>query len=240
MAGISLEHRSAFLAGHPMFARLAPDARRQVAGALAEHHYEAGATVFLAGDAADRMYIVVRGTVRIVVTTADGREALLNVMRQNDVFGEIALIDNKARTASAVALTESVFFSLTRPRFLELLGQAEIAAGLFGVLVERLRHMSDLVYNLALRGSDARIAFILGLLVDRHGHKTAEGTRIDLALTQTHLATLAHTSRATVNAELTRLEGLGIVKRVGRGIHILDRQALAREVEKPPGDHLAV
>ena len=235
MAQINVENRMALLAGHPVFAKLSAEQRRAIATVMGEHRYKAGETVFLAGDPADRLYIIISGTVRINILSEDGREMLLNVMRQNDIFGEIALIDSSTRTASAVALTDCHFLSLARAPFLELLaGNGALAAGIFAVLVERLRHMSELLQNLALRPVGARVAFALLVLADRHGHKTEDGTLIDLKISQTDIGALAHASRPTVNDELKHLERDGYIARQVRKIVIRDRAGLNRVVHTAP------
>ena len=235
MAQISVENRVALLAGHPIFSRLSGEQRRAMAGAMGEHRFRPGETVFLAGDAADRMYIIVSGTVRINILSEEGREVLLNVMRQNDIFGEIALLDNKTRTASAVALTECHFLSLSRQPFLDLLsGNGSLAAGIFTVLVERLRHMSELLQNLALRPVEARIAFVLLLLAERHGHKEPEGISIDLKISQADIGALAHATRQTVNKELKQLERESLIVLHGRKIIIKDNGGLNRAVHAAP------
>jgi CRP/FNR family transcriptional regulator, cyclic AMP receptor protein len=229
MTQISPEHRAAYLAAHPIFARLDRDQRRHLATSMAEHRFAAGETIFVAGDPADRMYVIVSGTVRICILSEEGREILLNVMRPNDIFGEIALLDAQTRTAGAVALTDCHFLSMNRAQFLALLGNGgSLAAEIFTVLVGRLRHMSELLHNLTLRPVEGRIPFVLGLLADRHGHKDPDGVAIDLRISQADLGAIAGATRQTVNRELKRLERLGLIAFHGRRIVIRDRPGLDR------------
>src|SRR5258706_1097651 len=66
-------------------------------------HLEAEQVLFRKGDPGDALYGVLSGRLRIHSVAADGRDALLNVMQQGDVFGEIAMIDGLPRTADATA-----------------------------------------------------------------------------------------------------------------------------------------
>lgn len=235
MAFISLDNRVAFLGVHPLFARLAAEQRREIAAIMGEHRYKAGETVFLAGDPADRLYIVVSGTVRINILSPEGREILLNVMRPNDIFGEIALLDNRTRTASVVALTDCHFLSLARGPFLDLLnGNASLMAAIYIVLVDRIRYMGRLLENFAFRPVEGRIPFVLGLLADRHGHRRGGELEIDLKISQSDLGALAHATRQTVNRELKRLERLGLIRLDGRKLVILDREGLDKVVHSTP------
>lgn len=215
--------------------RLPADQRRHVAALMGEQRCRAGETVFMAGDPADRMYVVIAGTVRISIVAEGGNEVLLNLLRNNDIFGEIALLDGKARTASATAQTDCHFFTLTRAQFASLLGESPaLVTGLFAVLVERLRHMSELLENMALRPAQARIAFVVGLLADRHGKPGPDGITLK-RISQKTIGDIANTSRGTVNEELGRLEQLGLIRRLpGQVTLVRDRAALDREVRRAP------
>ena len=108
----------AFLATVPLFADLAPDDLRLIAGAGRTRSIEPGQAAFREGDAPDGLYIVLRGSVRIYKRHDDGTEVDLLTAGAGEHFGELALIDGGARSASVVALVQCEFFVLEREAFL--------------------------------------------------------------------------------------------------------------------------
>src|SRR5262245_24277206 len=67
----------------------------------------AGAILFNQGDGSDGLYVITSGIVRIYLTSADGREATINLSEEGEVIGEMALLDGLPRSAGAAALTEA-------------------------------------------------------------------------------------------------------------------------------------
>jgi CRP/FNR family cyclic AMP-dependent transcriptional regulator len=99
----------------------------------------AGTTIFRAGDPRDRMYAVVSGEVDILV---NGR--LVETVGNGGIFGEMALIDNESRTATAVAKTDAKLVAVDEKRFLFLIQQTpHFAIHVMRVLSDRLRRMDE-------------------------------------------------------------------------------------------------
>ena len=63
--------------------------------------YDTGETIFLKGDPGDRLYAILRGRVTISTVSAEGKEILLNILDEGELFGESAMLDGKDRTADA-------------------------------------------------------------------------------------------------------------------------------------------
>lgn len=101
--------------------------------------YEAGQVVFKQGDDAEFMYVVVEGTVDIIVNGVP-----VSTAEPGDAFGEMALIDRSKRSGSAVAKTDSRIVPLDRRRFLFMVTETpNFALQLMGALAERLRAKED-------------------------------------------------------------------------------------------------
>ena len=99
----------------------------------------AGTTIFRKGDPRDRMYAVVFGEVDILV---DGK--LVETVGNGGIFGEMALIDNESRTATAVARTDVNLVAVDEKRFLFLIQQTpNFAIHVMRVLSDRLRRMDE-------------------------------------------------------------------------------------------------
>jgi hypothetical protein len=118
----------------PMFAPLPAPTLESLAASLARVQVGAGETVFRQGDAGDRFYIVDSGEVEIEI---DGREA--NVLGPGESFGEIALLRDIPRTATARARKATQLFALERDAFLgAVTGHAASSEAAEGIVVARL------------------------------------------------------------------------------------------------------
>jgi len=73
--------------------------------------YPRGVTIFTRGDPGNSLFAVCSGTIRIAVLSPDGRDAVFNLIGEGEIFGEIALLDGKPRTADATAMTDSELLS---------------------------------------------------------------------------------------------------------------------------------
>jgi CRP-like cAMP-binding protein len=87
--------------------------------------------------------------VKISVPSADGRDVVLNIMHEGDIFGEIALLDGHPRTADATAMTDCELMVIERRDFIPFLrSQPELAIEIIKTLCLRLRRTTDQVQEL--------------------------------------------------------------------------------------------
>ena len=93
-----------FLVTAPIFSNLEPDDLVPLAGKLRRRGYQKGEVIFHQDNAADRMHIILEGTIRISITSDDGREKDLAVLQPGECFGERALLDGSNRSATAIAV----------------------------------------------------------------------------------------------------------------------------------------
>jgi ATP-binding cassette subfamily B protein len=91
-----------------------------IAGRLTSEYYEAGETVFEQGAPGDRFYLIARGRVNVVGPAADGEDHVLEVLSDGDHFGELALLQDRPRSATIRTVTPSVFLTVGRADFVRL------------------------------------------------------------------------------------------------------------------------
>jgi ATP-binding cassette subfamily B protein len=108
----------------PIFAALTDELLTTLAGRLVTEGVVENRIVIHQGDPGDKLYVIVRGTVEVFHEGPDGREQRLANLQDGDHFGEIALLENVPRTASVRTLTPTVFLTLQRGQFNELMEQA--------------------------------------------------------------------------------------------------------------------
>ena len=118
-----------------IFQQTPDDVLADIAGLLEENEAAGGETIFHKGDLGDSLYIIITGKLRV-----DDGDHLLNYLDENDVFGEMALLDAEPRVASVTAVDPSHLLRLDQAPFYELIvDRPEVAIGLIRVLTGRLR-----------------------------------------------------------------------------------------------------
>ncbi|MBL0309698.1 MAG: cyclic nucleotide-binding domain-containing protein [Bacteroidetes bacterium] len=111
----------------------------EVAEILEEVEYEEGQNIFHEGDLANSMYIIFKGAVNI----HKGSHSLA-ILKENDFFGELALLDTETRSASATAQSETFLLKIDQEPFYELMeSRIEVAKGIIKTLCRRLRALNE-------------------------------------------------------------------------------------------------
>jgi ATP-binding cassette subfamily B protein len=105
----------------PLFAELSDATLARLAHDFAAEHVAPDRVLVRQGDPGDRFYLIARGTVEILRVDADGTQRVLNVLRDGDYFGELALLERGVRTASVRSRTACVVLSLGSQQFERLL-----------------------------------------------------------------------------------------------------------------------
>jgi CRP/FNR family cyclic AMP-dependent transcriptional regulator len=192
--------------------------------------FDAGDTIFLMGALHDSMIAVLDGEVGISVPSAEGKEVMLAIVHAGEVFGEIAMLDGKPRSADAKALTACNLAVLDRRDVLAVLERNPTAwLGLVEVLCSRLRQTDQHLVEVALLGLPQRLAKTLLRIIDAARSQTAN--RSELRLWQYELANLVGASRENVNKCLHEWQRAGIIRMEKRVIKIADRAALEAMAE---------
>lgn len=225
-AGDTIDRR-AILDRHFLLRQLEPAALDRMLQMVAERSFKHNQVVFQKGDPGTSMMAVARGRVKISAYSEDGKEIILNIVEPGQIFGEIALLDGKERTADATAMGPTTLLVLDRREFVPFLeSNPKIALRLIEVLCERLRRTSELVESVAFLEFGARLARLLLRLAESHGEEVAEGVRINLKLSQTDLGNLIAATRESVNRQLNAWVQDEIIALEQGRITILDQDAL--------------
>ena len=187
----------------PLFDAMQPTELDGILNFASERRYRRGQMIFQRGDDGSALMAVLRGRVRISSVSADGKELTLNVISPGEIFGEIALLDGKPRSADATAIEETLLLVVERRQFLPFLRQNEdLFLRLLSVLCSRLRRTSTALEEIALFDLPVRLARVLLKLAVDYGRPGPGGTRIDLKLSQRDLSNLVASSRESVNKQL--------------------------------------
>jgi CRP-like cAMP-binding protein len=217
--------KRAMLKNHYLFSKLSPKQIDRLAGCIVGKSIPRATNIFAKGDPGTCLFAICQGAVKISVPSVDGHDAVFNLIGKGDIFGEIALLDGRPRTADAVAITDCELFVIDRRDFLPLVREeVDIALKLIEILCARLRHTTEQAENLMFLHLPGRLAKTLLRLSD-----SAEGTsERRVVVTQKDLGNIIGMSRESTNRQLRIWEDQKLVRLERGGIVILSPEALQR------------
>ncbi|MEO8649774.1 MAG: Crp/Fnr family transcriptional regulator [Acidobacteriota bacterium] len=194
---------------------------------LARHaivkHLRRNEILFLAGDQAKGMYVVVEGSIRAFRTGADGREQVIHVERAVTTIAEVPVFDDGAYPSTAAAEERSTVYFLSKTDVMRTaLEHPQLAISAARLIASRLRKCAELVETLSLREVGQRLAKLLIREARSRGIETPEGTKFKLGLTHNQLAARIGSVREVVTRMLVRLQEQGLIVHEGKEILIPD------------------
>ena len=201
-------------------------------GLLAEHaiprHYRKDDVLFIAGQEAHGLFIIVNGSVRAFRESLDGREQIIHVERAGATVGEVPVFDDGTypSTVAAEEDTDTLFLGRRDVRQLCLRHPAIPLAAL-RVLAARLRRCAELVEMLSLTEVGQRVARLLVSEARRHGQLTGDGVSLNLPQTNQQIAARVGSVREVVSRALSRLQNDGLIVLQDRKLTIPDVDALS-------------
>jgi CRP-like cAMP-binding protein len=209
---------------HFLLRQLDPPDIRGIVSYARTRRSAAGETIFLKGSEGSGMMAVVRGQVRISAPSRDGKEIVLNVINPGEVFGEIALLDGRERTADATALTDCELMVLERRDVLPYLEKnPKVCLRLLEVLCDRIRRTTEQVEDVLFLALPGRIAKAI-LRLSRNG---AQPVRIS----QRELGTMVGATRESVNKYLGDWQRRDILSVRNGAIIVADAETLEELAE---------
>jgi CRP/FNR family cyclic AMP-dependent transcriptional regulator len=171
---------------------------------------------------------VISGTVKISISSVDGRNAILNLIGAGEIFGEMSVLDGQARSTDATANTGCEIFAIDRREFLPFMrNQPELAMKFIELLCMRVRRTSDQVEQVILQNLPGRLAGALIRLTEKD--KQVSGGRT-IAITQQEISEMVGMTRESINKQLRVWAGRSWVRLEHGAIVVLDAaplQALA-------------
>lgn len=229
MRQIDHESKRRLLLSSPLFDALPREALDDILLQASEKSVRRGQTVFQKGDEGNYMVAVLSGRIRISATSPEGREVTLNMIDAGEVFGDMALLDGKPRSADATALEESNLMVVERRHFLPyLVSSNELALRVIDLLCERLRDTSETLGNFAMLDLPGRLARKLLNLAGEYGKSANGRIRLEIRLSHTDLGRFVGCSRESVNKQMRAWEEAGIVAREAGRIAVCKPAVLRR------------
>jgi CRP/FNR family transcriptional regulator, cyclic AMP receptor protein len=167
-------------------------------------------TILAQGDAANALFYIQEGKVRVTVVSENGKEATIGILSKGDFFGEGCLAGQPLRAASSTAMTNCSILRIEKKAMIEALHREHALSDMFVdyLLGRNIRYEEDLVDQL-FNSSEKRLARIL-LLLAHFGKEGAPETVIP-KMSQETLAEMIGTTRSRVSFFMNRFRKLGFV-----------------------------
>ncbi len=207
-----------------LFRSFPQDSLDRVLASAATVEFQRNDVLFEEGDEAAYLFVVYRGRIAIQKRSADGRESMLALMEEGDLFGEMPLFGTKGegRSAEAKVLEPSTVVTVPYPAIrAELDRQPELLWGVVALLSTRLR-----VTNAGL--ADSMFLDVTGRTAKRLLELSGGLNTFVLPVTQEELAGMVGASRERVNKALAAFLRLGWLEQTDRKYVIRDRAQLER------------
>lgn len=204
----------------PLFQGLSDDTLAMVSRSAMMRRIPRGQSVVHAGERSDFVYLALTGSLKVVVSDEDGREVILTILGQGELFGEMGMFGEQPRSATVVAVMPSDLVMIAKNDFRTIMqGNFEVAWRIMANLAERLRNADRKIESLALMDVYGRVARLL-LEMSEEVNGDAVVMR---KITKQDIAKMIGASREMVSRVMKDLAAQGLIEETGAGIVLRDR-----------------
>ncbi len=216
-----MKSSSDFLYYVPIFSDLPEETIEQISQVGIRKTFKKDSIILMEEDESGALFIIVKGKVKVTRTSSDGREVILNILSESDIFGEMALIDGLTRSATVTSLEPSELFIIQRNQFLEFLKEhPEISIAVMQELSKRLRTADMQIKSLSLKDAEGKVATVIVQLANDTGRIRQGAVEIEKLPLQQDLANMAGTSRETISRTLHSFAKKGVIELEGSKLRI--------------------
>ena len=210
-----------------IFYSLNDDELSELAELSIERSFMSNEFIFWDGDAPEWFYIIAEGKVKVLKHSSLGKEFIIAFFGPGEMFGEVAVFENKPYPASAQTVAETKVVGIKREDFLSFLAnRPQVALGIINVLAGRLRDAQGRLRDLAGERVEQRLANVLLMLSAKLGST--------LPFTRQEIAEMVGTTTETAIRVMSNLKDRRIIRSVRGKVIILDEEKLRLLSEGPP------
>ena len=203
--------------------------RERLISLLRPRSFHQGEVIFLKGDPGQGLYLISNGRVKICVVDRQGDELVFTFLGKGDLLGDLAVIDGKPRSATAIAMENTDTLYLDRHDFLNFLGSSPQAClDIINMLCQRLRRLSGQLEEISFLDVAGRIARNLISLTKNSAPVKGSPTIMTCSITQEELARVIGASREMVNKILNSFVDMHLISIARKKLIILNSNELSR------------
>jgi CRP-like cAMP-binding protein len=212
--------RLSLLRNHPLFQDLPGPVIEHLGSYMKTRKVARGATIFAKGDPGTGLMGVLTGSVKVSVASAEGKDIVLNIFREGEIFGEIALLDGRPRTADATAMSDCELIVIERRDFVPFLSShPDVTIKFIEILCSRLRRTSEQVQDVTFLNLPTRLAKALLQLTSSEQGGPTPGRKV--AITQREISQMIGRSRESTNKQLRAWVKRGWVRLERGGVSVV-------------------
>jgi len=179
---------------------------------MTEHAYKAGSHLFWEGESAEQLYFIKSGRVKITKSTDEGKELILHMYQQGDIFGQLVPFTQTAHSCGAKTSEDSVIGFIPRAELERLIIHSQdLAIDFMKWMALNQRITETKLRDLMMYGKPGALCSTLIRLANTYGVPGGGGTIIAKKMTHSELSDLIGATRESVNRMLNELRKLGVI-----------------------------
>jgi CRP-like cAMP-binding protein len=216
-----------------LFERLSPKELERVESRSRARSFPRNTPVYLPLDAADSVFLLASGRVKICHLTPDGKQSILAFIEPGELFGELAVFESGAREEYAETTDPSTVVMIPGDEMQRLLSEHPVVSlNLTRMMGLRRKRVERRLKNLLFLSNRDRLTHLLLELAEQYGERTQEGLRLRIRLSHQDLANVIGSTRETVTMTLGDMAADGLISVGRRSILIRQPERLAQSVER--------
>ena len=209
------------------FSNLSSEHLEKIADLTLTRNYKKDMLLFLEGEPGEAFYFVKKGKVKVYRSYPDGREHIISILGEGDVFAEVTLFSNMSYPASASAYDDCTIGFIRNSDMEHLITEApSMALELIKVMSQKLIFAQQKIRDLTFADVFARTAAELLKLSEQYGEKDGKGVRITVEFSRQQLAELVGTTRETISRVISKFKKEKSICEDGNNIIITDMDKL--------------
>lgn len=167
--------------------------------------------IFLEGDKGHSFYICINGNIQLTKTSADGKEIVIKVIKPGEMFAEVILFEKDIYPVTAIAVSNSDLFEISKPEFLSLLDNSSFRDDFIRSLIRKQRYLTEQIKYLTIHDVEDRL---FNFLKEQFGDKA----EITLSISKKDVAAAVGTTPETLSRLILRLTKENILSWNGKKI----------------------
>jgi CRP/FNR family cyclic AMP-dependent transcriptional regulator len=169
-------------------------------------------TVYTCGDAAESVYFIESGQVKLLMLSPEGKECLLAIHTDADTFGELCLSGSGVRQETAMAMEDTRVKRIPCSSFFRHLNQNSLVEGFVHYLAARVGEQQRVIANLITANSEHRLGETLLFLAHKLGQPDPGSTLIEKKITHEELSEMVGTTRPRITSFMLQFRALGLIE----------------------------
>lgn len=181
---------------------------------------DAQETIYASGETDEFFYLIESGQVKVSMASAGGKDCLIAVYRNGDVFGESCFAGAAKRFETATAMQPTIVRRVSRRDFVSEVEKARAADAIMQHLATRMVERQWAVFDLVTLASERRLAKVLLDVAEKLGVPEGAYLRLDQKISHEELSQMVGTTRPRITAFMQKFRTLGIIETAGRAISV--------------------